>query len=77
VTPLVKVLPELLLLVNVPPLQLSVKVGAIQLTTASQDEAFAFTVMLEGQPVITGAVLSTTVTVKEHVAVFPAASVAV
>jgi hypothetical protein len=77
VVPLVKLVPEVLLLVNVPPLQLSVNVGAVQLTTASQDEAFAFTVMFAGQPVITGAVLSTTVTVKEHVEIFPTASVAV
>jgi hypothetical protein len=76
VVPLVKVLPELLVLVNVPPLQLSVNVGAVQVATASHD-AFALTVMFAGQPEITGAVLSTTVTVKEHVAIFPAASVAV
>jgi hypothetical protein len=73
---LVKLVPEVLLLVNVPPLQLSVNVGAVQVATASHDP-FAFRVMLEGHPLITGAVLSTTVTLKEHVAIFPAASVAV
>jgi hypothetical protein len=72
----VKVLPEVLLLVNVPPLQLSVNVGAVQVATASHDP-FAFTVMFAGQLEITGGVLSTTVIVKEHVAIFPTASVAV
>ena len=59
-----------------PPAQLSVNVGGVQLTTASQD-ALALTVMFVGHPLMTGAVLSTTVTLKEHVAVLPAASVAV
>ena len=40
------------------PAQLSDTVGAVQLTVAWQ-EAFAFTVMFEGHPVITGLVLST------------------
>ena len=61
--------------VSVPP-QLSDTVGTVQLTVAWQD-AFAFTVMLEGHPVITGPVLSCTVTLNEQVDVFPSASVAV
>ena len=61
--------------VNVPA-QLSDTVGAVQLTVAWQ-EAFAFTVMFEGHPVITGLVLSTTITLNEQVDMFPAASVAV
>jgi hypothetical protein len=61
--------------VNVPP-QLSETVGAVQLTVAWQD-AFAFTVMLEGHPLMTGLVLSWTITLNEQVDVFPAASVAV
>ena len=61
---------------SVPPVQLSVKVGAVQFTIALQD-AVAFTVMFAGQPLITGGVISFTVTMNEHVAVLPAASVAV
>jgi hypothetical protein len=73
---MLKVLPEVCVLVIVAPLQLSVKVGAIQLTTAWQ-EAFALTVMSDGQPEMTGLVASCTITLKEHVEIFPAASVAV
>jgi hypothetical protein len=62
--------------VIVPPAQLSVKFGAVHVATAVQT-APAFTLMLLGQAAITGAVKSTTVTVKEQVDVFPAASVAV
>jgi hypothetical protein len=55
--------------------QLSVADGAAHVTTAPQDE-FADTVMLEGQPVMTGLVLSVTVTLNVQIAVFPAPSVA-
>jgi hypothetical protein len=55
--------------------QLSVAV-ALKFTTAPHEFASLFTVMFEGQ-VITGASLSTTVTVNEHVVTLPAASVAV
>jgi hypothetical protein len=61
---------------RVVPVQLSAKVGGVQLTTAWQD-AFAFTVLFARHPDSVGAMLSTTVTLKEHVAMFPAASVAV
>ena len=64
------VAPGTLLLVNVERVQLSVAVGAVQLTTASQEE-FAKTDILEGHPVITGSTSSFTVTVKEQFAVFP------
>jgi hypothetical protein len=59
------VLPDALVDVSVPPAQLSVKVGAFQVTTAWQD-ALALTVILDGQPEITGNVLSTTVTSNEQ-----------
>ena len=77
VVPRLKMVPGLLVGVNVnmPP-QLSETVGAVQLTVAWQD-AFALTVMFEGHPVITGPVLSCTITLKEQIDVFPAASVAV
>ena len=70
------VLPGARVLVSVPPAQLSVSVGAVQFTTAWQD-AGALTVILAGQFEITGFDVSCTVTLKEHVEVFPAASVAV
>src|SRR5918994_915874 len=76
VGPLGKVLPGALVVARVVPVQLSVKVGAVQLTTALQD-ASAFTVMFAGHPMITGGVISFTVTMNEQVAVLPAASVAV
>jgi len=56
--------------------QLSVAVGAVHVTFALQD-AFAETVMLAGHAVMTGFVLSVTITLKVQVAVLPAASVAV
>ena len=74
--PLLKVLAGLLLEVIVPPAQLSVKVGGVQLTTALH-EAVAGTVIFAGHPDITGGILSVTVTLNERVAVLPAASVAV
>jgi uncharacterized protein YunC (DUF1805 family) len=76
VVPMEKVLPGAFVVVSVPPAQLSVNVGAVQVTTAWQD-GLALTVMFEGQPEITGLVTSWTVTLNEHVEVLPAASVAV
>jgi hypothetical protein len=55
---------------------LSEATGTVQLTVALQD-AFAETVMLDGQPVIVGLVLSLTITLKVQVAFLPEASVAV
>ena len=62
-------------IVTVPP-QLSVAVGAFQLTFALH-EALAETVIFEGHPVIKGPELSLTMTLKVQVDVLPAASVAV
>jgi hypothetical protein len=76
VIPTLKVLPGARVLARVAPLQLSLIVGAVQVTTAWQ-EAFAFTVIFEGQPEMTGFVTSATITLKVHVDVFPAPSVAV
>ena len=78
VTPKEKVLPDAGPVVRtmLPPAQLSVKEGTVQVAVALQ-LAPALTVMLLGQPVITGAVRSATVTVKEQVLVLPEASVAV
>lgn len=64
------------MLVKVEIEQLSEAVGAVQFTTASQD-AFAATLIVEGQPLTTGFVLSVTVTLKVQVDVFPFPSVAV
>ena len=65
--------------VIVAPGQLSLTVGAVQLTTAPHAPASIATgPILAGQPAITGACASgLIVTVKLHVAVNPAASVAV
>src|SRR5690606_33985141 len=57
-------------LVNVVPVQLSVNVGAIHVTTASHELASVLTVMSVGQFAITGTSVSSTVTSNEHVAVF-------
>ena len=78
VTPNGKVLPGAgpAVRVMVAPEQLSVTPGTVQEAVAVQ-AAPAFTEMLVGQPVITGLVASTTVTVKAQVAVLPAPSVAV
>ena len=76
VVPRLKVVPGARVLVIVPPLQLSLKVGGVQFTTAWQD-ALALTVMSERQPEITGLIASCTMTLKVHVDVLPAASVAV
>ena len=62
--------------VMVAPEQLSETVGTAHVAVAVQ-AAPAFTVMLLGQPLIVGAVTSTTVTVNEQVEVRPAPSVAV
>jgi len=77
VVPRLKTDPGALVLVKVPPAQLSDLVGAVQLTVAWQD-AFAFTTIGDGgHPLITGGVLSWTITLKEHVDELPAPSVAV
>jgi hypothetical protein len=77
VVPRPKTVPGFFVVVKVNvPAQLSDTVGAVQLTVAWQ-EALAFIVMFEGHPVITGSVSSSTITLKEHVDMFPAASVAV
>lgn len=64
------------MLVKLETAQLSEAVGATHVAIALQD-AFADNVMVDGHPVITGLVLSVTTTLKVHVAVLPAASVAV
>jgi hypothetical protein len=80
VTPILKVVPEVSVLVTVYALQLSVTVGVNHVTTtAVSDIVFE---ILSGQLTKTGAVVSgkhglITVTVKEHVAVLFFASVAV
>ena len=76
VVPIGKLLPGAKPLVSAmdPPAQLSVKVGAVHVAVAVQ-EASAFTLMLLGQPAITGTVTSVTVTVKEQLTLLPAASV--
>ena len=74
--PFGNMVPGALVVVSVPPVQLSVKVGTVQLTTALQ-VALAFTVIFAGHPLITGGVISLTVTMNEHVDALPAASVAV
>jgi hypothetical protein len=75
VVPTGKEFPGVCVLVNVTE-QLSVACGGVQLAGTAQAE-FPATVMLEGQPVITGLVLSMTVTLNIQIAVFPAPSVAV
>lgn len=71
-----KTAPGLLLLVMVTA-QLSVTVGGVQLTVRLHAFAGAFTVMFVGQPVITGVVASTTITLNAQVDCLPEASVAV
>jgi hypothetical protein len=63
--------------VTIKPGQFSVAIGAIQFTTAPHVPGVLFTVILAGHDVKTGASLSVTVTVNEHVVKFPTASVAV
>jgi hypothetical protein len=60
----------------VTPEQLSVTVGAVQEATAVQEPP-AERLMFAGQPEITGALTSITVTVKVHCAELPMASIAV
>jgi len=57
--------------------QLSDAVGIVQLTIALHDDAPDETLMLDGQPEITGAILSFKVIVNEQELALPAASVAV
>jgi hypothetical protein len=52
-------------------------VGGVHVTTFEHSLAARLTVIFDGQPVMTGGVLSVTVTLKVHVDLFPAASVAV
>src|SRR5258705_5414295 len=57
--------------------QLSDAVGAVQLTIALHEDALVETLMLAGQPEMTGPILSFNVMVNEHELALPAASVAV
>jgi hypothetical protein len=52
-------------------------VGGVHVTVVEHSFAARFTVMFDGQPVITGGSVSVTITLKVHVEIFPAASVAV
>jgi hypothetical protein len=54
-----------------------VTVGAVQVTTFEHSDASNETLIVEGQPEITGAVMSVTTTLNEHVDILFAASVAV
>jgi hypothetical protein len=74
VTPRLNVVPGMMF--DVIEAQLVV-VGGVQVTTFEHSFVARLTVMFDGQPVMTGAVLSVTVTLKVHVDLFPAASVAV
>jgi len=75
VEPKLKLAPDVCVLVGViDPPQLSKAVGADHVAVA-EHEAPAVTVIFDGHPLTTGAVLSTTVTVNVHVALLPAASV--
>ncbi len=61
----------------VAPAQLSVAVGAVQVTTLPHVPGVLLSVWFEGHPVIVGLRLSTIVIVNVHVEVLDAASVAV
>jgi hypothetical protein len=74
VTPRLNVVPGMMF--DVIEAQLVV-VGGVQVTTFEHSFVARLTVMFDGQPVMTGAVLSVTVTLNVHVDLFPAASVAV
>jgi hypothetical protein len=76
VVPKVNELPDPRVVVNVTGPQLSLASGAIQVAMPLHVES-AESVMLEGQPEITGLVVSITVTSNVHVDMFPAPSVAV
>jgi hypothetical protein len=69
-------LPDARVVVNVTVPQLSEAIGAIQAAMALQVES-ALSVMFEGQLLITGLVVSTTVTLNVQVDTLPAPSVAV
>jgi hypothetical protein len=62
--------------VNVEMVAQLFTVGAVQVTTFEHSEAVNETLMSDGQFEIMGAVLSVTITLKVHVDVLPAASVA-
>lgn len=62
--------------VNEDNVQLSLAVGAVQVTVLLQPDV-TFCVMFEGIPEMVGLMASTMVTVKDAVAVFPDGSVAV
>ena len=77
VVPSGKVAPELCVLVKTTPAQLSLAVGAVQVTTPLHEPtAFPITIFA-GIPAIVGLVLSITVTTCVAVAILPAPSVAV
>lgn len=76
VVPTGKKLPGALVVVKVN-VQLSLAVGAVQVTFAPHEPAVTFWVILEGTPDKVGLMLSTIVTVKELVVILPEASVAV
>lgn len=63
--------------INETPAQLSVTVGASQLTTAEHNPGVLFTEIFNGHEVNTGGCASVTVTVNEQTLLFPLASVAV
>ena len=69
--------PEACVVVKVTPAQLSVAVGAVQVTVALQEPVVLPAVMFAGIPEITGAALSITVMICVAVVKLPAASVAV
>src|SRR5690606_26260694 len=77
VVPIGKTSPGSCVLVNVVPVQLSVNVGAVHVTTASHELASVLTVISVGQFAITGTSVSLTVTSNEHVALLPEAPVGV
>ena len=76
VTPTGNEEPLVLDAVNEDTLQLSLAVGAVQVTVLLQPEV-TFWVMFEGIPEMVGLMASTMVTVKDAVAVLPDGSVAV
>jgi hypothetical protein len=63
--------------VNVERVTQLFTVGSGQVTIVEHSEAVNATLMVDRHPEMTGAVLSVTITLNVHVAVFPAASVAV
>lgn len=77
VTPTGKVDPLVLVDVNEDKVQLSLAVGAVQVTTLPQVPAVTLVVILLGIPEMVGTIPSVMVTVNELVAVLPEGSVAV